>query len=382
MSIEQRVTAAAHEVADRVSVPMVDADAVRVRARRERRRTVVTSVGALAVAVSAVIAIAVTRAPDPQVPQPVKPPGLIVGEVPVWYDASGLHRGDVVEQTAVNLFDADRPRDQFGEDGVLTLVRRGALYRDPATDDVWFHPWGGQPRIVGRGSLEGPSGDPRSDVAAWFEGSELVVYDTAVGRELSRTLQSQSACSWAFGEGQFGNGFEHVSATEVVWRACNQSLLGVWTFDVASGTSTEMSEVSPDGSSTEVTLDDVHDGTLVYWYADGNKISLMVSATGTDVHTHFAMLPGRLSPDGAFMVSPLGSSDRTDAAAVVVDVRTGEEWRMWEEFADSVSWSYGNVALAFFDPQYRERSGLRACHAITHECELLAYDGSIVLPQS
>ena len=70
------------------------------------------------------------------------------------------------------------------------------MYLDPATGDVWFHPWGGDPRIVGHNSAAGPGGDPNGDTAAWFEGSDalertwqLVVYDTATGREISRTLQ-------------------------------------------------------------------------------------------------------------------------------------------------------------------------------------------------
>ena len=41
---------------------------------------------------------------------------------------------------------------------------------DPAQHDVWYHPWGGEPRIVGNDSYAGPGGDPDGDVAAWFEG--------------------------------------------------------------------------------------------------------------------------------------------------------------------------------------------------------------------
>jgi hypothetical protein len=121
-------------------------------------------------------------------PEPMEPvPGIEVGDVPVWYDDAGLHRGDVVEQTPVEL----RELDGYAiKDGVLALVRTGALYLDPATDDVWFHPWGGQPRIVGHNSSTGPSANPDGDVAAWFDGSRLVLYDTATGVDL---LQNQDA---------------------------------------------------------------------------------------------------------------------------------------------------------------------------------------------
>jgi hypothetical protein len=139
-----------------------------------------------------------------------------VGAVPVWYDAKGLHRGDVVEQTPVALVEPEQVVDADGElipaRGALAVVS-GAVYLDPATGGVWFHPWGGDPRIVGHHSAAGPGGDPRivghhsaagpggdpnGDTAVWFEGSdplnatpgELVVYDMAAGREISRTMQS------------------------------------------------------------------------------------------------------------------------------------------------------------------------------------------------
>ena len=116
--------------------------------------------------------------------KPVRPPRVGSARTCL-YDATGLHHGDVVEQTPVELFETDAE----GAFRVLAPVRRGALYRDPATDDVWFHPWNGQPRVVGHDSETGPGGDPAGDVAAWFEGDVLVVYDTAHDREISRTTE-------------------------------------------------------------------------------------------------------------------------------------------------------------------------------------------------
>jgi hypothetical protein len=115
-----------------------------------------------------------------------------------------------------------------GQRGALALVRSGAVYLDPATGDVWFHPWDGEPRVVGRNSATGPGGDPSGDTAVWFEGSrpdgptggpgELVVYDTAAGQEISRTVQAHgvgdiSCCEYR----PTGNGFLQVSAERVVW---------------------------------------------------------------------------------------------------------------------------------------------------------------------
>ena len=66
-------------------------------------------------------------------------------------------------------------------------MRTGALYLDPATGDVWFHPWGGDPRIVGHNSTAAPAGTRTAISPPGSRRCELVVYDTAAGREISRT---------------------------------------------------------------------------------------------------------------------------------------------------------------------------------------------------
>ena len=176
MTFDERLQQAAHGVADRVEAPYVDVAAVRAGARDRARRTQ-TAVVAVVVVIVALAGLAIQLNRNAKSLEPVTPPP---GNVPVWYDAAGLHHGDVVEQTPVEVWD--------GEGGDLALVRTGALYRDQANNDVWFHPWGGEPRIVGRDSREGPGGDPNGDLAAWFEGQEMVVYDTAKDLEVSRTI--------------------------------------------------------------------------------------------------------------------------------------------------------------------------------------------------
>ena len=55
-----------------------------------------------------------------------------------------------MEQTPVELLRPERTLESgqiLGDKGALALVRSGALYLDPATGDVWFHPWGGKPRV-------------------------------------------------------------------------------------------------------------------------------------------------------------------------------------------------------------------------------------------
>ena len=150
-------------------------------------------------------------APDPQSPGSS---GLVVQNAAVWYDDAGLHRDDVVEVTAVPLADPTSDRGSH-----LSLVRTGALYLDPANDDVWFHPWGGEPRVVGSDSAAGPGGDPEGDLAAWFEGDELVVYDTLDGAEVARVTSARVADSPGGEHHQGGNGFLQVSSDAVVWKS-------------------------------------------------------------------------------------------------------------------------------------------------------------------
>jgi hypothetical protein len=199
--------------------------------RRGRRRVVMVAAATAVVIAGSVLAIA-ERDHDRRT-APVEQPKVVVGAVPVWYDAKGLHRGDVVEQTPVPPMTPAQVADLSTSDefqltpgnGVLALLRSGALYLDPATGDVWFHPWGGDPRIVGHNSIWGPGGDPNGDTAAWFEGpyaqdggpGELVVYDTATGRVISRTQESHAAESGCCEHRAPENSFLDVSAKRVVW---------------------------------------------------------------------------------------------------------------------------------------------------------------------
>src|SRR5262245_9116707 len=209
--------------------PSPDFAGLERRATRRGRRRVVM-VAAVTAAVVAGSVLAITGLDDDRRTAPLEPAKPVVGAGPVWYDAQGLHRGDVVEQTPVDLVVPERAvsKDQvIPQEGALALVRSGAVYLDPATGDVWFHPWGGEPRIVGHNSDAGPGGDPDGDIAAWFEGSdalnagpgELVIYDTAAGREISRTVQARGVDRSSGDHYPAGNRFLQVSAERVVWSA-------------------------------------------------------------------------------------------------------------------------------------------------------------------
>ena len=168
------------------------------------------------------------------------------------------------ESTPVELVQPDRPGSVSPQNAALALVRSGAVYLDPAAGDVWFHPWAGAPRVVGHDSKAGPGGDPNSDIAVWFEGSdplnatpgELVVYDTAAGREISRTLQKEGVadCSGTCGDHfPAGNGFLQVSTERVVWTSWTQR----YSHDLRTRSTSEVK--TPEASH----LADVHDDVEV-----------------------------------------------------------------------------------------------------------------------
>ena len=346
------------------------ADDVR-RGRRRVRRNRGLVMGALVAAVVVIVGVATALRGGPDGGsdrlEPVETPSVEVEGVPVWYDAEGLHRGDVVEETPVEIVRLD---DQTLA-GALALVRTGAVYLDPATYDVWFHPWGGEPRIVGHDSEAGPGGDPNGDTAAWFEGSdalepgpgELVVYDTAAGREISRTSVAQgvSNCSGICGDHYpTGNGFLQVSAERIYWTSGAAS----FTHDVESQTTSEVE--SSDGRY----VIDVHDDVEVL----GENGDVVVTAPGraeetyADLETHV-----RLSPSGNYVLASELTEDRH--AAATVDTRTGELWRVPRNRYPWIAWSYGDIAMVDQEDGY-----LLACDVARQTCDIIRPEQPFLMP--
>ena len=317
-----------HAVAQGFEMPAAPPadDVLRGRRRVRRNRGLVAGAAAAAVAV----VLGVTAAVGGQDPagsdglEPVERPGVVVGDVPVWYDARGLHRGDVVEQTPVELVVPEQPvgpEEVIPQRGALALVRSGAVYLDPATGEVWFHPWGGDPRVVGHNSAAGPGGDPNGDTAAWFEGSELVVYDPAAGREISRTEQRENLAAGCAGfRGDHyppGNCFVQVSAERVVWTDGQ-----VYSHDLATRKTSVLK------APKNLLLEDVHDHVEVF--DERGSFSLVVRVPG-QAEARYPELESqtRLSPSGSYVLAV--EETETRHAAAIVDTRTGELWRGAQE---------------------------------------------------
>ncbi len=374
-SLDQLARDAGAEARDHLAT--IEAPAPAVIARRSRRGRLATGLAVVAVLALAGGGLALARQddPDPTSLQIIDDPTAttLPPEVPVWWDDAGLHRSDIVEQTPFEL----NQRDEVVS--VLALVRDGALYEDPGTGDVWFHPWGGEPRVVGHDSDNGPGGDSQGVVAAWFEGTDLVVYDTARDVEISRSPEAPVLGApfrqYVGGyEHVVGNGFMHVSSEEVVWR----SAAGVHRLDVASGRSSLVWEGS---QFAELRLEDLQDGTRVWGdYATG---SLSVEVDGRETLPLPDLEPmGRLSRDGRFVVSALDTDGTLGAA--FVDLRTGETWPVvGDDWNAWIAWSYGDVAVLRVERGTAGPDlGLFACDAEARECTRLESGGSIVLPSS
>ena len=327
--------------------------------------------GAAAAAVAVVLGVTVAvRGQDRAGSDGLEP---VEHDVPVWYDAKGLHRGDVVEKTPVDIVVPEQVVDEdrvIGQGGALALVRSGALYMDPATGDVWFHPWGGDPRIVGHNSAAGPGGDPNGDTAVWFEGSdalnagpgELVVYDTAADREISRTEQRHGVSGLSGDHNPPGNSFLQVSAERVVWRGPRV----VYSHDVRTRTTSEV-KVPKDRF-----LVDVHNQVAFFSEHDPSTAVLSVPGRAEQRYPELEATRFRLSPSGTFALAVEGTEERH--AAAIVDTRTGELWRVPKNAYPWIAWSYSDIALVDTEDE------LLACDAARRACERLPAERPFLMP--
>ncbi len=358
-------------------------DDVHHRPRRGGRPLVV-ALAAAAVLALVVGAVALLRIDgDDAAPITTDPPATTIpdlsdeawGDV-VWYDARGLHHGDGVGLvTPVEI-------GQQEWSGALALVRSGAIYLDPATLDVWFHPWGGEPRIVGHNSVAGPGGDPNGDTAAWFEGGELVVYDTAAGREISRTDQRGRIVFGLGGDHRprrndhypMGNGFLQVSAERVVWTSFQSE--EEHSLDLRTGR-TSLVEVP-----NEQFLVDVHDDVEVSAEpGEPDDAALVLRVPGRAEERYPELAPGaRLSPSGNYLLA----AEDTEARhrVVIIDTRTGEQWPVPLDNYPQIAWSYGDIALVetYLEENGEAVSELVACDAARRACERLRPHYPVLLP--
>jgi hypothetical protein len=339
--------------------PLAD-DVHRGRRRVRRNRGLLAGAAAATVAVVLVVTAAVAgqdRAESDR-QEPVERPKVVGGAVAVWYDANGLHHGDVVEQ----------PPGEITR-GTLALVRSGALYKVGAGADVWFHPWGGEPRIVGHNSSWGPGGDPDGDTAVWFDHDELVVYDTAAGREVARAeeMNGVSGCVQDMCAEHYpaGNGFLQVSPKHVIWQQGSSSASEIYRFDVRTRMT---SKVRP---PTDRLFVDVHNRVEVLF----DDFHVVLSVPGRAEQPYRDLLArAKVSPNGNYLLTVEESETRFGAA--ILDIRSGELWPLPDGYP-WIAWSSGDIATVSIDVAGYP---LLACDPARRTCETLPAERPFLMP--
>ena len=365
LDVIERLHALAQDFEMPAAPPTDDLRRGRRRIRRRRAMMAVAAAVPVAFVLGATTALGLLDRETPDVLGPAEGSGTGMRGVPVWYDAKGLHRGDVVERTPVDILLPERPAGQgmvVPQKGALALVRSGALYLHHATGDVWFHPWVGEPRVVGRNSVAGPGGDPNGDTAAWFDGFELVVYDTAAGREISRTREIGAVRDRAGGDHYpAGNSFQQVSAERITWW----DDVGQHHHDVRTGSTSAV-----EGTNGRHLID-VHGDVEILGERD---TGLPIVRVPGHVEQRFPDLEGtvRLSPSGNYLLAPQSPGTGHDAA--ILDTRTGELWQVPKSGFPWIAWSYGDVALVDTE------DALLACDAARRSCEDLEAERPFLLP--
>jgi hypothetical protein len=368
VNVDERIRTTLGIEAASVTPPGVDLVALRTQADRVRRRRRGAAVSVAAAAVAAVVGIGMWLAPHPDTePSPAPRPGAVklpIGTPPhdaVWYDADGLHHGTDVYPVP----DDATPLS-------IALVRGGAVYLVPTTLHIRYPPWDGRARDIGRGSREagwklGPGSDPEGSVAAWFDGTDLVMYDTARGSEVAR-VSERGHRVMPFYENEFGTRFRYVDDRGVVWDARDGRVL---MFDRTTGRTTTVSRVSHRAHTPYVV--DWRPGLRAWDSNDDAHAAVLTRADGSVLFSgSLGSGPVRFSPDGGYLVTldrPQDDDLSTDVAApVLVDTTDGTSWRAVASTSDaSVGWGYGHTLM------YLQSGGTGAFDA---PAPLIVYDAA------
>jgi hypothetical protein len=285
--------------------------------------------------------------------------GLRADNSPVWYDSDGLHHGDDVKVVPGTI-----------DVAALTLVRSGAVLLDRTSGDVWLYPWRGEPRRLGEGSTAGPGGDPNSDTVAWFEGSDLVVYDVSRDSVISRTNPPGKGVRrlepnrvWDM---RPGSGFLQVTPGRVLWVDGGH----IYSHDPRAETTSKLSHKSS-ASWADWGLVDVQD-QVEFWVESAGDVTMVLSRPGNpDLRLPRLWPAAELSPTGNHALVEEKVDPKLPTA--ILDTRSGELWRVDATEISMISWSYGDIALA------QTNQGLQACDANTRQCRVL---GDELLPKN
>lgn len=319
-----------------------------------------------------------STAPDPidRPPGPDDwPTGQVVRSAPVWAGADGLHLGNRVLDLAFDSQSASCGIDPVCSPFTsLALVGGGVVYGDHESHRVWYQPQKGPVRLIGEGSEVGPAGDPDGSTAAWFDGAELVMFDTATGTGAGPDHTGVSATAAAGERPRQPDHGGHVRGSYLARQRENH-------FDRLSGTMSEMPGI-PGGGVGGV---DVHAGRLARQNDAG--VTEVVSPAGD---TTLKLKPGQLlSPmrfnaDGRYLA---GIRVEPTYGATIADTHIGEFLIPSRKDAYPwIGWGYGDTLMVIQDSEGTndnnpfDKSQLLACDVSEPSCQRLDRKGVITLP--
>lgn len=384
----------AHRIAEAVEPPALDVDGVRRRVRSGRRWR---RIGIAAVVTAAVtLLLLVPRLLDSPVAEPVDRPSGSVPAGAVWADADGLHLGHRVVALPFNAQERLCGEGLFGRCSPFTslaLVSGGVVY-DHA-HRIWYQPWSGKPTVIGEADdapntangeqrQVGPAGDPDGTTAAWFDGTELVMYETASGTELARADQPEGTLPGPVRENGHGNYIVEVTSEAVTWYD-GPGALDLYRFDRRADQTTRTSRSSTLDSGDGGVLD-VNAGRIAV--LNGSDVVDVFSPAGA---TTLSLKPGLLSglvgrfnADGRYLA---GITEKDAYHAVVADTHNGHIFIPSRKDAYPwIGWGYGDTLMVIQDHEGtddgnpHDRSRLLACDISARTCHGVTYRGVITLP--
>ena len=206
-----------------------------------------------------------------------------------------------------------------------------------------------------------------------------------VGKLLSRTREPAGVSDRAeyVEHVGHGNGWVHVSPTQVVWRYGGDASYAVARRDLVAGTSQSPWQPMPSSGSPRRFVD--LSSHTAAWVGGREHAGLGTfvfdsdETEGTTVIDAVLEYPGRLSPDGWWLLT----AELEDGAHGVAfsDLRSGGTWKPFDEATYAFfSWAYGDVAVMRTQRQVDgEPWVLTSCTASTRSCVELPTAGDVVV---
>ncbi len=230
----------------------------------------------------------------------------------------------------------------------------------------------------------GPAADPTGSTAAWFEGSDLVMFDTATGQELARADQSTTMPSAPGTRSRSGNRILEVTGNLILDVTPDRVYWWgevLYRFDLTTGKTTT---VSPQATNVS-TLDyaDVRSCCIAPFAVTSDEVTSTISPSSAIMHTFEVgelVQPLFFNADGSYLAAL--NVDGDELRAAVANVMTDEIFYPSPQHSyPSIGWGYGNT-LMVYEATGRRDEQLLACDVSNQSCQPMEHTGPVMLPSS